>query len=89
MALFAGKSDEEKALERIARALDSMLLKESDGRVHAGLFEIDGLSDIKTATTTVNGVLEFMQERGYQIVDVKMSDGGQGTLRMKILVLYR
>ena len=50
MALFAGKSDEEKGLERIAKALDGMMLKESDGKVHAGLFEIGGLSDIKATT---------------------------------------
>ena len=89
MALFAGKSDEEKGLERIAKALDGMMLRESDGKVHAGLFEIGGLSDIKATSATVDGVLSFMQERGYQIVDVKVSDSGENSLRMKVLVLYR
>lgn len=89
MGLFSGKTEEEKTYERVARALDELRIQDADGKIHAGLFEIGGLSDCGTASVTLNGVLGFLQENGREIVDVKITDGGSGTIAMKALVLYR
>lgn len=89
MGLFDGKTEEEKAYERVAMALDQLRIQESDGKLHAGIFEISGLADCGAASATLNGVLGFLQEKGHEIADVKISDSGNATLGMKILVLYR
>ena len=88
MALFGqGKTDEEKSLEKIAKALDSMRRKEPNGCLHAGCFGMGVLFDANDASLVVEGVLEFLQKNGREVVDVKpcLSD----SYGMVFTVLYR
>lgn len=91
MGLFGGgKPEEEKQLERVARALESLNLQEKDGLVHAGWFEAEtGLSGITAKTSQViDGVFEYIQKQGYEIVNVQMSIR-ENSFNPIILVLYK
>lgn len=90
MALFgSGKSDEDKQLERVAKALESLNLQEKNGLVHAGWFTLSGFVGVDARSSQViDGVLEYMQKQNYEIVDVKIS-APDGTGDRTLLVLYR
>ena len=68
-----GKSAEDKALEKLATYLENMDLRPKDGMVHAGAFEMAGGYSRKNTSRILNGVLEFMQKQGYEILDVQLS----------------
>ena len=68
-----GKSAEDKALEKLATYLENMDLRPKDGMVHAGAFEMAGGYSRKNTSRILNGVLEFMQKQGYEILDVPLS----------------
>ena len=78
-----GKSAEDKALEKLATYLENMDLRPKDGMVHAGAFEMAG----KNTSRILNGVLEFMQKQGYEILDVQLSPSGMGDSLLCCLVL--
>ena len=91
MGLFGSdKSEEDKQLERVAKCLDAMQLQEKDGLLHAGLFNLDFsiMSGDGKDSQIVDGVLEFMQKQGYEIVDVKFSEKNT-SYGFTFLVLYR
>ena len=73
-----GKSAEDKALEKLATYLENMDLRPKDGMVHAGAFEMAGGYSRKNTSRILNGVLEFMQKQGYEILDVQLSPSGMG-----------
>ena len=88
MGLFdGGKSDEEKALEKVAKALDDMGIREADGLVHAGVFTCQSFDD-KERSQLVNAVIEFLQKQGREIVDVKITVVGDTFGSLVVLVLY-
>ena len=76
-----GKSAEDKALEKLATYLENMDLRPKDGMVHAGG------SSRKNTSRILNGVLEFMQKQGYEILDVQLSPSGMGDSLLCCLVL--
>ena len=82
-----GKSAEDKALEKLATYLENMDLRPKDGRVHAGAFEMAGGYSRKNTSRILNGVLEFMQKQGYEILDVQLSPSGMGDSLLCCLVL--
>lgn len=92
VALFgSGKSPEDKVMEKMASYLQDMCVKEKDGMVHAGCFEISsGTSRAKTSTI-IDGILEYLQKNDHEIVDVKVSPSGMGDslLCLTVLVLYK
>ena len=87
MGLFdGGKSQEEKDLEKVARALETMRVKEPDGYVHAGCFKVS----LDTTSMVIDGVLEFLQRNGREIVDVKQGlASGADASNALYTVLYR
>lgn len=87
MGLFDGKSAEDKNLEKIARALDEMRLKDADGRVHAGCFCTSLLADASDASLILDGVLEFLQRNDREIVNVATTATSAGS--NMFTVLYR
>ena len=91
MGLFdGGKSQEEKDLEKVARALETMRVKEPDGYVHAGCFKVSLMWGIDTTSTVVDGVFEFLQRNGREIVDVKQGlASGADASNALYTVLYR
>lgn len=91
MGLFgSNKPEEERQLERVAKCLESLNLQVKDGLVHAGWFEVDvGLSGFTAKTSQVlDGVFEYVQKRGYEIVNVQMSMR-EATLNPTVLMLYK
>lgn len=86
-----GKSSEDKALEKLATYLDNMDLQEKDGMVHAGAFELAGGYGRKSTSRILNGVLEFMQKQGCEIVDMQLPPSGMRDRLMccTVLVLYK
>ena len=56
-----------------------MDLRTKDGMVHAGAFEMAGGYSRKNTSRILNGVLEFMQKQGYEILDVQLSPSGMET----------
>ena len=82
-----GKSAEDKALEKLATYLENMDLRPKDGMVHAGAFEMAGGYSRKNTSRILNGVLEFMQKQGYEILDVQLSPSGMGDSLLCCLVL--
>lgn len=89
MGLFSTKTEKDKTYERVAKALDDMRLKDADGKIHAGAFEVSAFAEIGDISTTIDGVLGFLQEQGRMIVDVKITDSGSAAAGIKALVLYR
>lgn len=89
MGLFdGGRTQEDKNLEKIARALDEMRLKEPDGLLHAGCFGVSMIADAASISMVLDGVLEFLQKNGREIVDVKPS-ANSGSGNSLFTVLYK
>lgn len=82
-----GKNAEDKTLEKLATYLDNMNLQEKDGTVHAGAFELAGGYSRKNTSRILNGVLEFMQKQGYEIVNMQIAPSGMGDSLMSCMVL--
>ena len=97
MGLFgAGKSEEEKYQERVAKALDEMGLTiesvgQSDGMLHVGCFQgASSTTSYGTMSQTIEGVLKILQTQGREIVDVKVGPCGVDTLPGQLVtILYR
>ena len=53
----------------------------------AGAFEMAGGYSRKNTSRILNGVLEFMQKQGYEILDVQLSPSGMGDSLLCCLVL--
>lgn len=82
-----GKNAEDKTLEKLATYLDNMDLQEKDGTVHAGAFELAGGYSRKNMSRILNGMLEFMQKQGYEIVNMQIAPSGMGDSLMSCMVL--
>ena len=89
MGLFSSKTEEDKAYERVAKALEAMRMKHPDGKVHAGVFDVSAFADMGEISSTIDGVLGFLQENDREIIDVKLTDTGTAAIGVKVLVLYR
>ena len=88
MGLFSGKSSEEKTVQKVAKALESMNVRPEDGLVHAGVFDLGLMNDAKAASAVLNGILEYLQQSDREIVSVTsgLSYGGDaGSLIYTIL----
>lgn len=89
MGLFSSKTEKDKAYERVAKALEAMRMKHPDGKVHAGVFDVSAFADMGEISSTIDGVLGFLQENDREIIDVKLTDTGTAAIGVKVLVLYR
>lgn len=89
MGLFGSKTEKDKAYERVAKALEATRMKDPDGKVHAGVFDASAFADMGEISSTIDGVLGFLQENDREIIDVKLTDTGTAAIGVKVLVLYR